>query len=75
LTFLEAAAAVLRGEGKPLHYREITRLAIEAGMLNTAGKTPEDTMSARLYVDIAEHGRRSAFRRDAGVISLREWGL
>lgn len=48
MTFTDAAAEVLRLAGKALHYKEITDLAIEKGLLSHVGKSPEVTMGARL---------------------------
>ena len=48
MTFTEAAAEVLRIAGKPLHYKEITELAIEKNLLSHVGKSPEVTMVSRL---------------------------
>ena len=48
MTFTEAAAQVLRLVGKPLHYKEITDVAIEKNLLSHVGKSPEVTMGARL---------------------------
>jgi hypothetical protein len=44
MTFLDAACEILRRAGQPLHYKEITRLALEQGLVVTKGKTPADTM-------------------------------
>jgi hypothetical protein len=49
VTFLEAAEAVLRAAKRPLTAREITDIALQRGLLRTGGKTPEATMSAKLY--------------------------
>ena len=40
MTFIEAAAEVLRQAGKPLHYKEITELAIEKNLLPTWARRP-----------------------------------
>ena len=48
MTFTEAAAQVLRLVGKPLHYKEITDVAIEKNLLSHVGKSPEVTMGASL---------------------------
>jgi hypothetical protein len=48
MTFLEAALAVLRQERRPLHYREITKLAIERDYLSHIGKMPDQAMQTRL---------------------------
>ena len=45
---LDAAAEVLRLVGRPLHYKEITDIAIEKNLLSHVGKSPEVTMGARL---------------------------
>jgi hypothetical protein len=60
MKFLEAAEEVLRRAEGPLSARQITEIAISRGLLTTAGKTPEATMSARLY----EAPEDAPFRRD-----------
>lgn len=65
MTFLEAAEAVLQESGAPLHYKEITARAIQKGLLQSTGKTPEATMGALLYTAVAkakEQGIAGAFR-------------
>ena len=47
--YLSAAVCVLRDQGRPLTTGEITRLALEHGLIAPRGKTPEATMRARLY--------------------------
>lgn len=49
MTFLEAAIAVLRSSRQPLTTREVTERALEAGLIDTHGKTPNATMAAVLY--------------------------
>jgi len=61
MNFKQAAIAVLRTANTPLHSEEITTRAIEQGLLETEGKTPEATMAAQLYTDIKQKGGRSAF--------------
>ena len=56
-----AAIEVLKGAGKPLHAAEIAKLIIEAGLWKSDGKTPEATVSARLYSDIKSNGDKSPF--------------
>src|SRR5690606_19491161 len=48
MTFTDAAREVLKQSGRPLHYKEITELAIEKNLLSHVGKSPEVTMGARL---------------------------
>jgi len=49
MTYYEAALRVLKFVGHPLTAREITDQAIEAGLIEPAGRTPYATMSAALY--------------------------
>lgn len=66
-----AAMEILQKYRKPLHYRELTRLAIENGLLETDGSTPEASMNAQLAVDIKAKGEKSDFvRTEPGVFSL-----
>ena len=59
--FKNAAIEVLKDAKKPLHYKEITRLALEKGLLETNGKTPEASMNAQLTMDIKNKGKASDF--------------
>jgi hypothetical protein len=51
-TFKNIAYQVLQEANKPLHSNEITKIAIEQGLLRTTGKTPEATMNAQLITDV-----------------------
>jgi restriction endonuclease Mrr len=74
MTFIEAAAEVLRQAGKPLHYKEITELAIAKNLLSHVGKTPEVTMSHRLTSAIKKDGKDVPIVKvKPGVFALREW--
>lgn len=61
--FKKAAIKVLQEEGKPLHAKEITKLAIKRGYLVTEGKTPEATMNALLVVDTNKNSKKSLFEK------------
>ena len=61
MSALSAAELVLRETGKPLDYREISRLAIDSGYWQSKGKTPWATVGAQLYSDIRKHGKTSRF--------------
>jgi hypothetical protein len=75
MTFIEAAAEVLRTAGKPLHYKEITELAIAKNLLSHVGKTPEVTMSHRLTSAIKKDDEEVPIVKvRPGVFALREWG-
>lgn len=61
--FKIAALKILKDYKKPLHYKEITRLAIEKGILETDGATPEASMNAQLATEIKNKGKNSDFVR------------
>jgi restriction endonuclease Mrr len=74
MTFTEAAAEVLRLVGRPLHYKEITDLAIEKNLLSHVGKSPEVTMGARLAALLKKNSKENPLVRvKPGVFALREW--
>src|SRR5687768_16680262 len=74
MTFTEAAAQVLRLIGKPLHYKEITDVAIERNLLSHVGKSPEVTMGARLAALVKKGDKENPLVRvKPGVFALREW--
>jgi restriction system protein len=53
-SFTDAAEKVLEkfGNKKPMHYREITKKALELEWIATEGKTPEATMYAQVFTEI-----------------------
>lgn len=59
--FRHSAIQILKQSKEPLHYKEITRLALEKGILETDGKTPEATMNSLLTMDIKNKGKASDF--------------
>ena len=74
MTFTEAAAQVLRLVGKPLHYKEITDVAIEKNLLSHVGKSPEVTMGARLAALVKKGDKDNPLVRiKPGVFALRDW--
>src|SRR5271154_5956776 len=74
MTFTDAAAEVLRLVGRPLHYKEITDIAIEKNLLSHVGKSPEVTMGARLAATLKkESADNPLVRVKPGVFALREW--
>ncbi|MGC8776260.1 MAG: HTH domain-containing protein, partial [Minisyncoccia bacterium] len=64
-SFKDIAYQILKEAGKPLHSKEITKIALERGWLKTAGKTPEATMNAQLIVDINSKKDKSRFIKTA----------
>jgi hypothetical protein len=71
MSFLDAAEDVLRRspEHAPMHYRAITRQALEEGLVSSAGATPEATMRAQIGVENRRResrGQRPRFLARAG---------
>jgi len=57
-SFLDLAYDVLKQTAKPLTYQEIWQAGQEKGLtakVETAGKTPWQTLGARLYVDVRDN--------------------
>jgi len=73
MTFLEAAYKILKEKKKPLHYTDITKIAIEKGLIETEGRSPELTMHSLLSMDIKVNGSKSLFKKEKerGFFSLR----
>lgn len=63
--FKTSAIAVLAEADRPLHYKEITRLALEKGILETEGATPDASMNAQIVMDIKNKGKLSDFIKTA----------
>ena len=72
-SFKDIAFQILKEADKPLHSKEITKIALKKGWLKTAGKTPEATMNAQLVVDINSKKEESRFIKVApSVFGLNE---
>jgi len=71
MQFKDAAYEILKEAREPLHYNEITNIALEAGILSTLGQTPHASMGALLYTDTLKENSR--FRRGdkKGTFALR----
>ncbi len=68
----DATIKILKEAEKPLHVKDISTRIIDAGLWSSDGKTPEATVSARLYSDIKKYGDQSAFVKVAPqTFSLR----
>lgn len=61
MNICDAAEQVLTRAGIALTAKEITKMILDAGLLQLSGKTPEATVSARLYTDIKKNGDKSTF--------------
>jgi hypothetical protein len=72
-SFKDIAYQILKEIGKPLHSKEITKIALNKGWLVTAGKTPEATMNAQLVVDINSKKDKSRFiKTGPSIFGLNE---
>lgn len=72
---LDAAYEVLKQQGQPLHYREITEKILAAGLWTTTEKTPAGTVNAQLATDISTSdfspgARSEAARPDTTPVAL-----
>src|SRR3954471_14258988 len=72
LSFKEVAKLVLEEANEPLSPREIVERALEQGILQSEGATPEATMGAQLYVDIHRNPQSPFAKAGRGKFSLRE---
>ena len=67
----KAAREVLQEVGRPLHYGDITELALESGYLASSGRTPQNTMRARLSVDVRDKSETPFVQTAPGVYGLK----
>ena len=76
MTFTEAAIEVLRREGKPLHFKKLTEIAVRENLLDHVGKVPDDTMADQLaaHCRLPRPERRIAVVQP-GTFALVEWDL
>lgn len=61
--FKTAAIEILSHAKKSMHVKAITKSAIESGILETDGATPEQSMNANISMDIKNKGNASDFLR------------
>lgn len=72
----KAAMQVLQQAGAALHAKEITERIMAAGLWRSEGKTPEATVSARLYSDIKTNGDKSPFiKAGQQIFALRDYSV
>jgi hypothetical protein len=70
MTFLEAALEILKRERKPLHYKELTELAMERKLLTFVGRTPEVTMQTQLTSAVKKAPGAPFVRVKPGIFGL-----
>ena len=67
----EVPREILPEGGRPLHYGDITELALESGYLASSGSTPQNTMRARLSVDVRDNPETPFVQTAPGVCGLK----
>ena len=73
LNAIDAAICVLRAADGPLHFSEITRRALDAGLWVSKALKPENSMKGALNAHMRKMGEASAFRRvGPGLFALRD---
>jgi hypothetical protein len=70
MTFLEAAHEILKREGKPLHFKELTERAMTKKLLTFVGRTPELTMQTQLTAAIKKAPGNPFVRVKPGTFGL-----
>jgi hypothetical protein len=55
MSFLNAGIAVLKETGLELTAAEIAGIALERGLIESRGKTPDATLAAQLYVYLRDN--------------------
>jgi hypothetical protein len=76
MTFTQAAIEVLRREGKPLHFRKITEIAVRENLLDHVGKIPEEVMADQVAAHCRlPHPERLLMPVLPGTFALVEWQL
>lgn len=78
-SFTDAAEQVLKqfSGSKPMHYREITRKALELDLIKTKGVTPEATLYSQILSEIRRQARKGNTPRfvmhRGGLVGLSRW--
>src|SRR4051794_22841134 len=70
MTFLEAAFDILRKEGRPLHYKDLTERALGKKLLTFVGRTPEVTMQTQLTAAVKKAPGNPFVRVKPGIFGL-----
>ena len=61
----------LKKVSHPLHYTDITEIALESGYLVSRGRTPHNTRRARLSVDMRDNPESSFVQTATSVYGLQ----
>ena len=71
MDFKAAAREVLGEVGHPLHYPDITEIALQSCYLKRAGRPPQNTMRARLSVDVRDNPETIFIQTAPGIYGLK----
>jgi hypothetical protein len=70
-SFKQSAIEILKRKKIPLHYSEITSIALESGILETDSAFPSKTMNASLSIDIeSKKGSSDFIKISKGIFAL-----
>jgi len=72
ISFKQAAKQILEQADEPLTPKEIVERALDQGILQSEGATPDASMGAQLYVDIQRNPQSPFKKVGKGKFSLRE---
>jgi HB1, ASXL, restriction endonuclease HTH domain len=70
---VDAAVSVLSRAGEPLHYREITQLALERGLWTSNARDPAKSLLVALSREARRGDRSRLIRVRRGTYVLTEW--
>ena len=79
MSFTESAEYILKTQGdrQPMHYKQITKMALSLGLLSTQGLTPDASMYASIVQEIGRRRRRGDKQRfvqhGKGMVGLQGW--
>lgn len=78
MSFTDASELILKDSTvHQLHYRDITRIALERSLIDTTGKTPEATMYSQILTEVKRHKNKESSQRfivlGKGMVSLAKW--
>jgi hypothetical protein len=74
MKFGDAAYQVLKETNKPMTATEITKTAVNEGLISSTDKTPEASLGRDIYMEIKKEGDIFRFTKiDRGVFGLKEW--
>ena len=79
LSFADAAKVVLDqyGNKQPMHYVTITQQALQLGLLQTGGQTPQATLQSQIIREIKQRTKRGESPRfvthGKGLVGLTDW--